>query len=54
MINYGKTISSTYPQEIEITPNAVFIASDITSYEQEIDGKTFTGYKYDYKQYSKY
>jgi hypothetical protein len=53
MIHYGKTTSSTYPQEVEITSSAVFIASDITSYEQEIDDKIYSGYEYDYKQYDK-
>lgn len=53
MIDYGITKGSTYPQEVEITPNAVFVASDITSYEEEIDGKIYSGYEYDYKQYTK-
>lgn len=45
--------SSTQPQEIEITANQVIIASNITPYNEEVDGHTRTGFEYDYEVYSK-
>lgn len=53
MINYGKVKSSVRPQEIEITSDKVFIASNIEEYQETIDDKEISGYKYDYICYSK-
>lgn len=53
MKNYGIVSGATEPQTIEITPTSVFIASNIQPYEQEIDGHTISGYKYNYIEYSK-
>lgn len=53
MINYGKVKSSIRPQEIEITTDKVFIASNIEEYEDNIDNKIINGYQYDYVCYSK-
>lgn len=53
MKNYGTIYGSIQPQAIEMTPTSVFIASNITPYEQEIEGHNITGYKYDYTEYTK-
>lgn len=53
MIKYGRQRGTTRPQEIEITASYVFIASNITPFEEELDGRIFSGYEYDYIQYSK-
>lgn len=53
MKNYGIVYGSTQPQAIEITPTSVFIASNIEPYEEIIDDKTISGYKYNYIEYSK-
>jgi len=52
MINHGIQYSATQPQNIEITSNAVFVATDITPYSKEIEGHTLNGYSYNYKQYT--
>lgn len=53
MKNYGIVYGSTQPQAIEITPTSVFIASNVEPYEEIIDDKTISGYKYNYVEYSK-
>lgn len=53
MINYGQVKSSIRPQEIEITSEKVFIASNITSYEETVDEHTINGYIYNYVSYDK-
>lgn len=53
MKNYGIVYGSTEPQAIEITPNSVFIATNVEPYEEQIDGITVSGYKYNYIEYSK-
>jgi hypothetical protein len=52
MINYGTQYSTTQPQELEITTDSVFVATNITPYSKEIEGHTISGYQYDYKKYS--
>jgi len=42
-----KVRSSIEPQPIEMTATHVLIASNITPYEEEIDGHVITGYEYD-------
>jgi len=53
MINYGKVRGSELPQEIEFTSDYVFVASNITPYEETIDNKSVSGYEYDYIAYTK-
>ena len=53
MTDYGKQYSTNRPQEIEITSDSVFIATDITAYSDEIEGHQINGFYYNYKQYSK-
>lgn len=53
MKEYKKIHSAVRPQEVEITPNAVYIAKNITPYEEIIDGRTITGFEYDCIDYTK-
>ena len=48
-----KVRSLVQPKEIEITPNYVLIASNITPFEEEVDGRISYGYEYDCQQYTK-
>ena len=48
-----KVRSAIRPQEMEIIGNDVLIASNITPYEEEIDGHTRTGFEYECQRYSK-
>lgn len=48
-----KVRSSKRPSEIEFTPTSVLIASDITPYEEEMDGHTLSGFEYNCTEYSK-
>ena len=48
-----KVRSALRPKDVEIIGNQVLIASNITPYEEEIDGHTRTGYEYDCDTYSK-
>ena len=53
MIDYGKVRSTEVPQATEITETYVFVASNITPYEETVEDKTLTGYEYDYIAYTK-
>ena len=53
MKEYKKIHSTVRPQEVEITPNAVYIATNIAPYEETIDGRTVTGFEYDCINYTK-
>lgn len=53
MVNYGKIKGSVYPNEIEMTTNKVFIATNIEEYTETIDGREVSGYQYDYMEYTK-
>ena len=53
MKQHGKVYSSVEPQAIEMTENAVFLASNIESYTKNVDGHTQSGYQYDCVEYSK-
>ena len=44
MVNYGKVKSSIRPQEIELTSDKVFVASNIEEYTENVDGREITGY----------
>ena len=48
-----KVRSKIMPNEIEITDKYVLIASNITAYEEEVDGHVMSGYEYDCTQYTK-
>lgn len=50
---YNKVHSTARPLDIEITANAVYVASNITPYEEEIDGRTISGYEYTCTDYTK-
>lgn len=53
MINYGIQRGPVRPNEIEMTASAVFIASNITPYTKDYDGKTEEGFEYEYVGYTK-
>lgn len=53
MKNYGKVYSASRPSDIEFTPNAVFVASNIEEYSKTIDEHAITGFSYDYIEYTK-
>lgn len=53
MISYGKIHSGSRPKEVDMTASQVFIATNIEPYTLEIDGKTESGYQYDYVGYTK-
>ena len=53
MKDYGIVKSDNRPQEVEIKENEVFVASNIQPYEEEMEGHVMSGYKYNYKVYSK-
>lgn len=48
-----KARSSTQPQLIEFVGNVVLIASNITPYEEIVDGRTLSGYEYDCTELTK-
>lgn len=50
---YEHLHSVTRPQDVEITAHAVFVASDITPYEEQLDGRTMSGYVYNCTEYTK-
>lgn len=53
MINYGKVKSDLYPPKIEVTPDYVFISSDVQTSEKDFDGETRVEYEYNYTRYTK-
>lgn len=53
MKQHGKVYSVAEPLPIEITETAVFLASNIESYTQEIEDHIYEGYKYDCTEYTK-
>ena len=52
MKDYGIIYGATEPAPIEITPNSVFIASDIQPYEESFDNYSLNGYQYHYVEYT--
>ena len=48
-----KVRSSVQPQPVEFVGNSVLVASNITTYEEEVDGRILSGYEYDCEEYSK-
>ncbi len=53
MINYGIQCSSIEPQPIEFTGTHVLIASNVEPYEEVIDNRHISGYKYNCVAYTK-
>lgn len=53
MREFVKLHSIARPQDIEITANAVYLAKNITPYEEIIEGRTVSGYEYDCTEYTK-
>ena len=53
MTDYGRIKGSVRPESMEITNTSVFIASNITEYEEDLDGTIIHGYEYNYVQYNK-
>lgn len=53
MKNFGKVKSTKRPPEIEITQNAVFIASNIVPYTETYDTYIIEGFEYNYAYYTK-
>ena len=53
MKTYSKLRSSVRPPNIEITANSVILASNITPYEEIIDGYTLSGFEYQGTEYTK-
>ena len=54
MLNYGLTYSQTKPEEVEMTENKVFVASDITNFSQVGErGEEIQGYQYNLVEYTK-
>jgi len=53
MKDFGIVKGSNRPQEIEITSNNVFVATNIQEYTETIDGRETSGYKYNYVCYPK-
>ena len=48
-----KVRSSVQPQPIEFVGNSVLVATNVTTYEEEVDGRILSGYEYDCQEYSK-
>jgi len=48
-----KIRSAVRPKDVEIMANSVLVASNITPYNEEVDGRVLSGYEYDCTEYSK-
>ncbi len=53
MKNLGTQYSTSMPKVIEVTSDSVFMATNITPYQQVIEGRTLKGYSYNCIQYDK-
>lgn len=53
MTNYGRVRGSIEPQEVEISGDSVFVASNITPITETIDDHEVQFYEYDYIGYNK-
>jgi hypothetical protein len=53
MVDYGITYSGEKPQEVEITENKVFIASDIEEVTKVVDDTEITEFQYNLVEYEK-
>lgn len=52
MINHGIQYSTARPQNVEITADSVFVATNITPYSTEIEEHIINGFQYNYTQYT--
>lgn len=53
MINYGRVKSTQIPPSVEITPNYVYVASNLETLVDLTDELEETIYVYDYVRYTK-
>jgi hypothetical protein len=53
MTNYGKVKSFNRPKNIEVTNTTVFIASNITPCQIEVNDEKVSGFEYNYYAYTK-
>lgn len=53
MTDYGRVKSIMRPEAVEMTPDMVFVASNITPYTEEMNDQTESGFEYNYKAYTK-
>ena len=53
MTNHGIQYSTARPDDIMVTADSVFLATNITPYSKEIEGRNVEGFQYNYVQYSK-
>lgn len=53
MKDYGTVESAVKPEPIKIDEYSVWVSTEITPFEREIDGEIFTGYSYRLAQYDK-
>lgn len=53
MTNYGVIYGKVAPPTIQMTDSMVFVADEIQPFTQQYEGKEITGFKYNYKSYTK-
>ena len=53
MVNYGIVQSRTAPKAVEIAPDYVYIASNITYHDTVMEDVNVRIYEYEYTQYTK-
>ena len=53
MKNLGRIRSTNEPQDIEMTNNSVYVATNIAPYRREIEGHVEEGYEYNCVEYTK-
>lgn len=53
MKDYGRVKSNERPNPVEMTPEMVFVAYNITPYTEEVNDRTDSGFEYNYKGYTK-
>lgn len=53
MKDYGRIRGNVRPHPVEMTSTSVFIASNIESYTEQVEGHTINGFEYNYVEYNK-
>jgi len=53
MILYEHIKSSTKPENVEVTSSHVFLAKNIQTYEENLEGTLISGFVYDCEAYTK-
>ena len=48
-----KVRSAKRPEQFEFAGNSIFVASNITPYEETVDGHVLSGFEYDCEEYNK-